>query len=93
MFYAAEYERELRRTEPSSFRSPEKVTESIRKTQPDYTMFENHRKSLIKHCERSELSLLCEWKKLIKNVKNGQFWRVFESMKLAVKQCYQTGQF
>ena len=27
--------------------------------------------------------------KLIKNVKNGPFWRIFESLKLAVKQCYQ----
>ena len=31
--------------------------------------------------------------KLIKNAKKGQFWRVFEKLKLAVKQCYQTGQF
>ena len=31
--------------------------------------------------------------KLIKNAKNGQFWRVFENLKLAVKQSYQTGQF
>ena len=31
--------------------------------------------------------------KLIKNAKNGQFWRVFENLKLAVKQCYQTGHF
>ena len=31
--------------------------------------------------------------KLIKNAKNGPFWRVFENVKLAVKQCYQTGQF
>ena len=28
--------------------------------------------------------------KLIKKVKNGPFWRVFENLKLAVKQCYQT---
>ena len=26
-----------------------------------------------------------------KQIKNGQFWRVFENLKLAVKQCYQTG--
>ena len=32
-------------------------------------------------------------RKLIKNAKNGAFWRVFEKLKLAVKQCYQTGQF
>ena len=31
--------------------------------------------------------------KLFKNAKNGPFWRVFENLKLAVKQCYQTGQF
>ena len=31
--------------------------------------------------------------KLISNTKNGSFWRVFEKLKLAVKQCYQTGQF
>ena len=31
--------------------------------------------------------------KLIKTAKNGPFWRVFENLKLAVKQCYQTGQF
>ena len=28
--------------------------------------------------------------KLFKNAKNGPFWRVFENLKLAVKQCYQT---
>ena len=31
--------------------------------------------------------------KLIKNPKHGRFWRVFENLKLVVKQCYQTGQF
>ena len=30
--------------------------------------------------------------KLIKNAKNGPFWRVFENQKLVVKQCYQTDQ-
>ena len=29
----------------------------------------------------------------IKNGKNSQFWRVFEILKLAVKQCYQIGNF
>ena len=28
-----------------------------------------------------------------KLIKNGQFWRVFENLKLSVKQCYQTSQF
>ena len=31
--------------------------------------------------------------KLIKHAKNVAFWRVFENLKLAVKQCYQTSQF
>ena len=31
--------------------------------------------------------------KLIRNAKKGQFWRVFENLKFAVKQCYQTCQF
>ena len=31
--------------------------------------------------------------KLIKNDKNYPFWRVFENLKPAVKQSYQTGQF
>ena len=30
--------------------------------------------------------------KLIKNAKNVLFWLVFENLKLAVKQCYQTSQ-
>ena len=34
------------------------------------TVFENHRKSLIQHCE---LRLHFEWTKLIKNAKNGRF--------------------
>ena len=29
--------------------------------------------------------------KFIKNAKNGPFWRVLQNLKLAVKQCYQTG--
>ena len=36
---------------------------------------------------------ILRWQKFIKNAKNGPFWRVFENLKLAVKQCYQTGQF
>ena len=56
-------------------------------------MFENHRKSRIRHCERSELRLHIEWPKIDQNAKNGTFWQVFENLKLAVKQCYQTGHF
>ena len=31
--------------------------------------------------------------KFIKNAKNGPIWWVFENLKIAVKQSYQTGQF
>ena len=40
------------------------------------TVFENHRKSLIQHCEQSELRLHFE---LIENAPNGLFWRVYEN--------------
>ena len=53
------------------------------------TVFENGPKSRIQHCERSELCLHFELRK----VKTGRFWRFFENLKLEVKQCYQTGQF
>ena len=62
---------------------------SFQKRKHKCTVFEIHRKSLIQHCERSELRLHFE---LIEIAKNRQFWQVFENTKLAVKQCYQTGQ-
>ena len=71
--------------------SPKKKQENFSLESPS-TVFENHRKSLIQHCERSELRLHFSGQKLIKNAKNGLFWRFFENLKLAVKQCYQTGQ-
>ena len=37
--------------------------------------------------------LLLTGQKIIKNAKNSQFCRAFESPKFAVKQCYQTCQF
>ena len=52
------------------------------------TVFENPQKSLIQHCV-----YILSGQKFIKNAKNSQFWRVFENLKLVVKQCYQTCQF
>ena len=43
--------------------------------------------------EASYVYIHIRGKKLIKNAKSGPFWRVFENLKLAAKQCYQTGQF
>ena len=42
--------------------------------------------------EASYIYILSD-QKFIKKAKKGQFWRVFENLKLIVKQCYQTGQF
>ena len=49
------------------------------------TVFENHRKSLIQHCELQSYVYILSGQKLSKNAKNGPFWRVFEKLKLAVK--------
>ena len=58
------------------------------------TVFENHRKSLAFNiASEASYVYILSGQKLIKNAKNGPFWRVFENLKLAVKQCYQTGQF
>ena len=46
-------------------------------------MFENHRKSLIQYCERSELRLHFKWSKV---AKNGPFCRVFKNLQLAVRK-------
>ena len=46
------------------------------------TVFENHRKSLIQHCERSELHLHLSGPKLIKNVKNSPFGEFLTNLKL-----------
>ena len=48
------------------------------------TVFENHRKSLIQYCERSELRLHFEWTKLTKHAKMFDFGD-FENLKLLVK--------
>ena len=42
--------------------------------------------------EASYVYILSE-QKLSKNAKKGPIWRVFENLKLTVKQCYQTGLF
>ena len=53
----------------------------------DCTVFENHRKSIIQHCEQSELRYILSGGKLIKNAQNGPLRQVFEKLKHAVKQC------
>ena len=54
------------------------------------TVFENRRKSLI--ASEASYVYILSGQKFIKYAKKGPFWRVFENLKVAVKQCYQTGQ-
>ena len=46
-------------------------------------------KSLIQHCERSELRLHFEWTKVNQKCRNGPLRKVSENLKIAIKQCYQ----
>ena len=39
---------------------------------------------------RAKRANILSGQKLIKNAKNGLFWRVFENLKFVAKQCYQT---
>ena len=47
--------------------------------------------SVWKSQEKVSFNIVSEAKqKFMQNAKNGQFWRVFEKLKFADKQCYQT---
>ena len=67
---------------------------------PPYASFINSSQSL-KITEKVSFNIASEasyfyilsGQKLTKKAKNGQFLRVFENLKLSVKECYQTGQF
>ena len=59
-----------------------------------HTVLENHRKKIsFNIASEASYVYILSGQKLIKNAKNGPFWWVFENLKLAVKQCYQTCQF
>ena len=60
---------------------------------PQVTMFEIIKIVSFNIASEASYVYILSGQKLIKNVKNCQFWRVFENLKFAVKQCYQTGQF
>ena len=64
------------------------IEESCFVLQHLFTVFENHRKSLIQNGERSELRL--PTKSSLKIPKNDPFGRVFENLWLEVKQCYKS---
>ena len=67
------------------------ITRKFLNTHCDYTtVFENHRKSRIQHCEQR---LHFEWTKVHQKCQKWSIWRVFENLKLVGKQCYRTDHF
>ena len=48
-------------------------------------MFENHKKVSFNIASEASFVYILNGQKFIKKAKNGQFWRVFEKLKLAVK--------
>ena len=56
-------------------------------------LFENHKKVSFNIASEASYVYILSGQKLIKNAKNGQFWRVFENLKFEVKQLYQTSHF
>ena len=55
------------------------------------TVFENHRKSFIQNCERSELCLHFEWTKVDKKCQKwsflASFWKLMENAKILKFKC------
>ena len=52
-----------------------------------YTVFENHKKVSFNIASEASYIYILSKQKLIKNANNSPFWRVFENLKLSVKQC------
>ena len=46
-----------------------------------FTVFGNHRKSLIQHCKQNQFYIL-SGQKFIENAKNGPFWQVIKNLKM-----------
>ena len=57
------------------------------------TVFENQEKVSFNIASEASYVYILSGQKLMKNAKNSQYWRLLENMKLAGKQCYQTGHF
>ena len=51
----------------------------------NFTVFENHRKVAFNIASKASFVYILNGQKFIKKAKNGQFWRVFENLKFAVK--------
>ena len=58
-----------------------------------HSVWKSHKKVAFNIASEASNVYILSGLKFNKNAKNGQFWRVFENLKLAVKQCYQTGHF
>ena len=82
---------------------PNKLIEETSSSSPWYSWMMINNEIQIQHKITEKVSFniaseasyvyILNGQKFIKKAKNCPFWRVFENLKLAVKQCYQTGQF
>ena len=59
----------------------------------NHSVWKSQKKSHFNIANEASYVYILSGQKLIKKNKNGPFWRDFENLRLAVKQCYQTGQF
>ena len=74
-----------------TYREIERVKVRVRES--ELTVFENHRKVSFNIASEASYVYILSGQKFIKKAKNDPFWQVFEHLKLAIKQCYQTVQF
>ena len=56
-------------------------------------VWKSQKKVSFNFASEASYAYILNGQKLIKNYKNCPFWRDFDHLQLAVKQCYQTGQF
>ena len=94
-FFARENSKNEKGKDRSEFHKFDIMKRSVFRTQKNmfswaHGVWKSQKKSL--RAKRATVNIL-SGQKFIKNAKIGTFWRVFENLKLAVKQCYQTGQF
>ena len=58
-----------------------------------HSVWKSQKKSQFNIASEASYIYILRGQKFINKAKNGPFWRVFENLKLAVKQCYQTCKF
>ena len=59
----------------------------------EHSVWKSQKKVSFNIASEASYVYILNGQKFIKNAKNGLILQVFENLKFAVKQCYQTGQF